>query len=234
MLSLSGKQLAALHAMIHGPSILIDDETMSQLRWAGLANVHNLPTTAAWHDIGEFRYLPQIKIPLEWEIDTWQGHQFRVEELRRCEPGQGFGVETMTSYSYIFDAYEIMRYYREIRLAQHRRINEKWTKQFDLDYHDNYIKVGNDHHRRLADQLVLISERLALDEVSHEWGMNHTSDLFFKWAHNMYQSLELTSKHSISVNYKFGLAANIHEHEQLLMRGPINENGQIHALVFID
>lgn len=211
MVLLTRVQQKALHSLVFGTDETIDPNTMQTLMRDGYVNEHGQATTHGWHAIGEFRFVPEIKIPSDLDIDTWQGIPLHVTE----SPGQFFRGEINDSHKwagtkqkeYVFDLFKLMQYYKTIKINEHQWMNAKWDQREDLIY-DKSLGFPNSSSNHMALYLGMSAKRSALSAASNEWKLWNTNSLFYGWLDELNKKLTLNKSQVVSTTINYSLQCN--------------------------
>ncbi len=237
MVSLTPNQLKTLRKMVLGTTEKLDGRIVNALQRRHLVK-NNHATTSGWHAVGEMRYTPEIKIPCDWEVDTWKDCVLSVVEVPEFPPQYNNDRTPRWTHAkereYQFNIHEIMKFYQEVRIAQSQWVNAKWDEGMDHEY-KNELKYGwSGNNVPWRDRIVLNGEEEALANVSIERNLYYTGELFFRWADALYKTHVIEPNRLGVISYKFSLQDNEDEHRKFWSNYTERENTWITAYVAVD
>lgn len=223
MLSLTPRQFETLFHLVRGTADNVDRRSLCALERRGLVNRHGIATTAGWHAVDELRYVPYVRVPEDWEIETWRGQVLYVEEHPDHEYDDEGNVRwhIAKTMSLWLDIYKMMKFYQDCKRREAQFVESMWSRSDDFEY-ENEIKYGWKGGRsHFRDRLVMIAQKDATAEVEREWGIFYSADYYYRWANDLFVMLDIGNMHRhIDCSYKYSLQDNMDEVEKFRAAQP--------------
>lgn len=229
------KQERVLRKLVNGTTEKQDGRTINALRRMGLVK-GDQATTIGWHAVGELRYVPNIQVPLDWEIESWQGEVLHVSEGPE-DMSEDDEIKRWThakEVEYHFDLYKILKFYQKVRAAQSQWINAKWDNSLDREYEMELRHSWKGNNVPWVTRIVCDAEREALNSISSECNLYYTGDIFYKWADDLVKLQNMGRRGEITTSYKFSLQDNEDEHHKFWAESPLPSERCIYAQVIVD
>lgn len=225
MVSLTPQQRCVLDHLLHGATGRSRSKHIPALHKMGYICSRGHPTTAAWHEFGEYRFRPQLKIPLDWEVDTWEGQLIMAQESPeeyQFDPHGPSSWSHSKNYTFILSIHRIMQFYRDCIVAAQAHVDEHWTEAQDELCSRNGAVVFPKLTGRTRDHAETEAQREGIRSVCRLWGCPNTGVMLYNWAHGLYTTLQMQTKTTVS--FKHCLQRNMDEIQPFLYRPSVDQD----------
>lgn len=224
MVSLTAQQRRVLDQLLHGATGLSRSKQLPKLKQLGYVDDRGHPTLEAWHEFDEFRYLPRIQIPQDWEIETWRHEMLMVvegPENPRFDPHGPNSWSNAKDFTFILSVYQIMQFYRECLVEEQKFINETWSETLDeLSDRTRKSRVRNNIY---ANTKTIESRRSSIRDTAQRWGCSNISLSLYNWGEKLYRYHTIVDDglHSI-LSFRYSLQRNFDEIHRFLVQPGYN------------
>jgi len=226
MSHLTERQLQVLKDLVEGTTVQGAGRSLRALERRGLVNRDGYPTTSGWHAVGRMRYVPEVRVPQNWEIDTWRGKALYVEEGPEQEYDDEGNPRGHIAHhaSYWLDIYKMMKFYQACKLREKKILQDMWTT------HDDYKYEGEIKHgwrgglgaSAFVTRSVMEAKNKANAEVELEWDIFYTADYYYRWANDLFLLLDTGKSHRhMDCSYKYSLQDNLDEVKKFQLSKPV-------------
>lgn len=222
MSQLTPRQYETLYKLVQGTSKKQDGRSMRALERFGLVNEYGVATTAGWHAVGELRYVPDVRIPLDWEVDSWKGQYLEVTEgpsYTISERKEGKIRWTRArSKKFNLDIHQMMKYYQDCRRAESQWVAAKWETRDDFDF-EQEIKYGwRSYSADNYDKIRILARNESHNEVEEKWEIFYISDIIYGIANDLFLLRYLRMKQNMDTTFKYSFQDNPDEVENFLLK----------------
>ena len=225
MVSLTDHQRRVLDQLLHGATGRSRSRHLPALKAMGYLDRNSHPTARAWNEFGEWRYMPRLRIPQDWEIDTWRDELLWANESQDdTDPDihgpNNWNWRRVKDVSFVFSIYEIMRFYRDAVTLNQAYLQRDWTASLD-----DSLEIDRLTARNRGNDIKVKSQclRSAIQDTARVYSCPNTGSLVYAWGEQLYQTLELNDNRIYTtVSYRYSLQHNVDEIQRFLARPGYN------------
>lgn len=213
----------------------IDGRSLRALQRRRLVNQHGHATTAGWHAIGELRYVPEVVVPADWEVETWRGIYMTVDEGPEVNwvEDEDRTWHIANQVEYIFDVYPMMRFYQACKRAESEWLASQWRQSDDREWEQEMRHGWKGQSTPWRNRAIILARQEAARHVEDKWNVNYTGDYWYRWAGDLYSNLEIGRSHRIiDSSYKYSLQDNLDELAPFLIN-PNDAPQDIHHYAYV-
>lgn len=227
MVSLTDHQRRVLDRLLHGATGRSRSGHLPALQAMGYLDRNFHPTARAWNEFGEWRYMPRLRIPQDWEIETWRNellwaHESRDDTDPDIHGGLNLNWRRVKDVTFVFAIYEIMQFYRDAVVLNQALLERDWTASLDDSLELDRITARD---RGTDFKVKSDSLRAAIRHTARVYGCSNTGSLIYAWGEQLYQTLTLNENRVFTtVSYRYSLQHNVDEIQRFLARPGYNPN----------